>query len=187
MFFLKTNKSQLLRQPPLEIIFCIFVFLTSGYLLFYGYLYELTFIVLLSGCAYVAFHFPLFTVFLLIILAVIPTIFQAAPEYSEEWMFIGFRIRIQDVVMVSMLGAVFLKVIFRVKGLSGRKKIGLSLCLVLFGLWISFEIVRNINVYGLSAPGEFRYRYLILCVPLYIALFFSSEERRKKLLKLPEW
>ena len=113
MFFLKTNKSKLLRQPPLELLFCIFVFFTTGYLLFQGYLYKFTFIVLLTGCVYVAFRFSLFTVFLLIIFAVLPTIFQMIPEYSEEWMSIGFGIRIQDVVLISMLGAVILKVIFQ--------------------------------------------------------------------------
>ena len=184
MFSLKTNKSQLLRQPPLEILFCIFLFLTTGYLLFHGYLYKLTFIVLLSGCVYVAFRFPLFTVFLLIILAVLPTTFQGLPEYSEEWMKIGYRIRIQDVVLVSMLGAVFLKALFRGKRLFLRKNISLFVYIILFGFWISFEIVRNIGIYGLSAPGEFRYRYLILSAPLYIAFFFSSAEQRKKLLKL---
>ena len=184
MFFLKTNKSQLLRRPPLELLFCIFVFFTTGFLLFHGYLYKLAFIVLLTGCVWVAFRFPLFTVLLLIILAIFPTIFQMVPEYSEEWMSLGFGIRIQDVILVSTLGAIILKVIFRAKQLSARNNLSLSIYIILFGLWISFEIVRNINVYGLSAPGEFRYRYLILCVPLYIALFFSSAKRRKKLLKL---
>ncbi len=99
-------------------------------------------------------------------------------------MFIGLGVRMQDVVIVSMLGAIILKVIIRAKQLSVRNNLSLSVFIILFGLWISFEIVRNINVYGLSAPGEFRYRYLILCVPLYIALFFSSAKRRKKLLKL---
>jgi len=183
MFFLKPNKAQLLRQPSLEILFCIFVFFATGYLLFHGYLYKLTFIVLLTSCVYVAFRFPLFTVFLLIILAVLPTIFQMIPEYSEEWMSIGLGIRMQDVVMVSMLGAIILKVIFRVKELSSQNNLGLSVYIILFGLWIFIEIARNINLYGLSAPGEFRYRYLILSVPLYITLFFSSMVIRKKLLK----
>ena len=61
---------------------------------------------------------------------------------------------------------------------------GVSVYIILFGLWISFEVARNVSVYGLSAPGEFRYRYLILSAPLYITVFFSSSERRKKLLKL---
>jgi len=184
MFFLKTNKSKLLRQNPLEILFCIFVFFTTCYLLFHGYLYKLTFIVLLSGCVCLAFRFPLFTVFLLIILAVLPTVFHMAPKYSEEWMTIGFRIRIQDVILVSMLGAVILKVIFRVKELYTRNNLILSVYIIFFGLWVSFEIIRNIKIYGISAPGEFRYCYLILSAPLYIALFFSSTERREKLLKL---
>ena len=144
----------------------------------------MTFIVLLSGCVYISFRFPLLTVFLLITFAVLPTIFQMVPNYSEEWTRVGFGIRIQDVVMVSMVGAVFLKVIFRGKNLSERNNLSLSVYIILFGLWISFEIVRNISLYGLSAPGEFRYRYLILSAPLYIAIFFSSAEQRRKLLKL---
>ena len=184
MFSLNTNKSHLLRQPPLEIIFCIFAFCIVGYLLFYGYLYKLAFIVLLGGCVFIALRFPLLTVFLLIIFAVLPTTFQMIPDYSEEWMRVGFGIRIQDVVMVSMVGAVFFKVIFRGKKLSERNNLSLSVYIILFGLWISFEIVRNISLYGLSAPGEFRYRYLILSAPLYITLFFSSTEKRQKLLKL---
>ena len=179
MFFLKTNKSSLLRQPSLEIIFCIFVFFTVGYLLFHGYLYKLAFIVLLGGCVFVAFRFPLLTVFLLIIFAVLPTIFQMVPNYSEEWTRVGFGIRIQDVVMVSMVGAVILKVIFRAKELSSQNNLSLSVYIILFGLWISFEIVRNISVYGLSAPGEFRYRYLILSV-LCILHFYSLQQKKEK-------
>ena len=181
---MKTNKSHLLKQPSLEVIFCIFIFFSVANLLFHGWLYELTFIVLLTGCIYIAFRFPLFTVFLLIILAIIPTVFQMLPEYSDEWMSIGFGIRIQDVVMVSMLGAIFLKVIFRSKGPLLQDNLSISVYIILFGLWILFEIARNISLYGLSAPGEFRYRYLILSPALYITLFFSSAERRKKLLKL---
>jgi O-antigen ligase len=106
------------------------------------------------------------------------------PEYSEKWMSIGFGIRIEDVILISMLGAATLKVI-----LSNRKQfevnnLGVSVYIILFGLWISFEVARNVSVYGFSAPGEFRYRYLILSIPLYIALFISSADQRKKLLKL---
>ena len=181
---MKTSKSLLLRLSSLENIFCIFLFFTVAYLLFHGYLYKLAFITLLTGCVYVAYRFPFFTVFLLIILAVLPTTFQMIPDYSEDWMKVGFGIRMQDVVMVSMLGAVILKVIFRAKELSERNNLNLSVYIIFFGLWISFEIVRNISLYGLSAPGEFRYRYLILSAPLYITLFFSSTEKRQKLLKL---
>ena len=181
---MKTKKSNLLRQISLEVIFCIFIFFSVAYLLFQGWLYQLTFIVLLIGCVYIAFRFPILTVFLLMTFAVFPTIFQMVPNYSEEWMKIGFGIRIQDVVMVSMLGAVFLKVIFRSKGLISRDNLSLSVYLILFGLWISFEIMRNINLYGLSAPGEFRYRYLILSPALYITVISSSTEKRKNLLWL---
>ena len=184
MYFLKANISQFLREPTKEIVFCIFVFFATCYLLLYGYLYQLSFVVLLASCVFIAFRFPLLTVFLLIIFAVLPTVFQMIPKYSDDWMKVGFGIRIQDVIMVSMLGAVIIKVV-----LSNRKKftqnnLGVSVYIILFVLWISFEIERNVSVYGLSAPGEFRYRYLILTIPLYIAIFISSPDRRKKLLKL---
>jgi len=182
--FSQNHRVFFLKYLPLETIFSILVCLTVVYFLFHGYLYKIAFIFLFACCVYATSRFPLFTVFLLIILAVFPTVFQMIPEYSEEWMFIGFKIRIQDLLIVSMLGAVLLKVLFRVKELSARNNIGLFVSIILFGLWITFEIVRNINLYGLSAPGEFRYRYLILCIPLYVALFFSSAKRRKKLLKL---
>ena len=140
MFFLKTNKSSLLRQLSLEIFFCIFIFFATCYLLLYGYLYQLSFVILLAGCVFVAFRFQLFTVFLLITFAVLPTIFQMVPNYSEEWMKVGFGIRIQDVVMVSMLGAAFLKVIFRAKRPFLKGNLSLSVYIILFGLWISFVI-----------------------------------------------
>jgi O-antigen ligase len=83
-----------------------------------------------------------------------------------------------------MLGATILKVILSNRKQFKENNLGLSAYVIFLGLWISFEIARNFSVYGISAPGEFRYRYLILSAPLYISVFFSSLERRKKLLKL---
>jgi O-antigen ligase len=105
------------------------------------------------------------------------------PGYSEDWAFLGGGIRIQDVVLISMAGAVFLQLFFRAKDNASQNKLGLSLVIILFGLWIFFEIARNVGMYGLSAPGEFRFRYLILFAPLYIYCFFPTEEQRKKLFK----
>ena len=184
MYFMKTNISQFLRQPSKKIVFCTFVFFATCYLLLYGYLYQLSFIVLLTGCVFVAFSFPLLTVFLLIIFAVIPTIFQMVPNYSEEWLKVAFGIRIQDIVMVSMLGAVILKVVLTKRKPLTQNNLGISLYIILFGLWIFIEVARNVSLYGLSAPGEFRYRYLILSPALYISILFSSSEKRKKLLNL---
>jgi len=184
MSFLNSNKSQLLRQPSVEVIFCIFVFSIVGYILFYGYLYELAFVVLLAVSVYFVYRFPLLSISLLIISTVLPTIFQMVPEYSEEWMLVGYGIRIQDVLLVSMLGAAILKAVPSNKKQSIQNNLGLTVYVILFGLLICFEIVRNINLYGLSAPGEFRYRYLILAIPIYITLLFSSEKSRLNLLKI---
>ena len=118
MFFIETNISSPVRQASLETIFYFFVFFTVGFLLVCGYFYEFAFLVLLASCVFVAFRFHLFTVLLLLIFAVLPKIFFMVPEYSEKWMSIGFGIRIEDVVLVSMLGAALLKAI-----LSNRKQL----------------------------------------------------------------
>ena len=53
---------------------------------------------------------------------------------------------------------------------------------ILLAGWILLEIARNVALYGLSAPGEFRYRYLVLALPAYIALSFTLVEQRRRLL-----
>jgi len=184
MFISKITNAFFLRQKYLEMVFFIFVGVPVAYLLMHGYLFKLTLLCFLGLCVLIAFRLPLFTVFTLIILAILPSVFQTVPRYSEVWMNLGGGIRVPSVIMISMLGAVLLKLFFPAKKKPLQNKLGLSLFVILFGLWISFEIARNIGIYGLSAPGEFRYRYLILSAPLYIAFFFSSAERRKKLLKL---
>lgn len=63
------------------------------------------------------------------------------------------------------------------------KNNGIGGLFIVFFLWMLFEIIRNVGRYGLSAPGEFRFRYLILVLPFYIALNFYTFESRKKLAK----
>jgi len=184
MFISKITNAFFLRQKYLEMVFFIFVGVPVVYLLMHGYLFKLTLLCFLGICVLIAYRVPLFTVFTLIILAILPSVFQMVPRYSEVWMNLGGGIRVPDVIMISMLGAVLLKLFFQAKKKPLQNKLGMFLFVILFGLWISFEIARNIGIYGLSAPGEFRYRYLILSAPLYIAFFFSSAERRRKLIKL---
>ena len=42
-----------------------------------------------------------------------------------------------------------------------------------------WETIRNITLYGISAPGEFRFRYLILVIPFYVALYFLLNTRER--------
>src|SRR3990170_2770006 len=89
-----------------------------------------------------------------------------------------------DIALLSMAGAIFLETLTIKRKVSKQNSSGLSIYIIFFALWLFFEILRNVKEYGLSAPGEFRYRYFILVLPLYINLFFSSVEERKKLFKV---
>lgn len=184
MFISKTNSVCVLRQTFWEIILCIFINFQVAYLLTHGYRFKLIILCFLGSCIFIAYRVPIFTVLTLIVLAILPSIFQMVPGYSEDWTNLGVGIRIQDVIMIAMLGAVFLKLFFSAREKPPQNKLCLSLFIVLFGLWILFEIARNVGMYGLSAPGEFRFRYLILSVPLYVCIFFAQGEERRGLFKM---
>ncbi len=144
----------------------------------------LPFILLISVCVgvIIAYKFPLFTVFLLFVTGMSIRIFSSTRFFDEEYSLIGLGVRAEDIVMVSMAIAVFIRVFFtnNIKNYL-RTTIG-KISLFLF-LWLMWETIRNITLYGISAPGEFRFRYLILVIPFYVALYFSSEYERKKLVK----
>lgn len=56
--------------------------------------------------------------------------------------------------------------------------------LLVFASWLALEVVRNLGVYGLSAFGEFRVRYLVLVVIPYALVFVAT---REQMLRLARW
>ena len=184
MFISKIYSMPLIRQINWEVVVAVFISYLVAYFLTHGYRLKLTILLIFGICVLIAYRLPLFTVLTLIVLAILPSVFHMVPGHSYLWMNLGEGIRIQDVIMISMLGAVFLKLFFSAREKPLQNKLGLSLFVVLFGLWILFEIARNIGMYGLSAPGEFRFRYLILSVPLYVCFSFTQEEERRGLFKM---
>lgn len=86
-----------------------------------------------------------------------------------------------DIVLLFMLALTIYRYIN--KKYKKNKKTGIAAVVIIFFIWMLFEIIRNVGRYGLSAPGEFRFRYLILALPFYIAVNFNTFESRKKLAK----
>jgi O-antigen ligase len=132
--------------------------------------------------SYIAFFFPTVTVVAILITGVIPTVFQMTPIFSEDYGLVALGFHAPDLVLLSMAGAVLLQLLRRKRVVRGS--LGVCAFILCFALWLFFEILRNFGSYGLSAPGEFRYRYLILILPLYIALFFPLAMKRSRLLKV---
>lgn len=129
----------------------------------------------------VAYFFPLATVFALLITGVLPLVYQMTPNFNPDYGVIGGGFNAVDVVLVSMAGAVGIRALRRGKAAGWEI---FSLFGILLAGWLMYEIVRNIGTYGISAPGEFRYRYLVLVVPVYIAFFFEAAGERRKLFRL---
>ena len=130
----------------------------------------------------IAFRFPMTTVVALLITAVFPTIYQMTPIFDENYGAVGGGLNAVDIVLVGMAGASALQA-WKSRRLK-EDSLGLGRLVLLFALWMLFEIVRNVSVYGISAPGEFRHRYLILVLPLYVGLFFCTARERRKLFRL---
>ncbi len=138
---------------------------------------------------FAAVYLPLVTVAALFVAGIFPDILMMTPIYSEDYGALGKGLFAVDVVLLLMGIAVAInlfgeKIKLKNKSKSSQKKLGIWKYIVIFSLLIVFEIMRNAEKYGLSAPGEFRYRYMILILPIYMSLFFSSPPQRKKCFRL---
>ena len=149
----------------------------------HGYLYLMVVTMGLGTAVLVAMFFPMTTVVAFIIAGVLPDVFQMTNYLPWDFAALGWGINAPDVVLFSMCGAIILETPIARRKVAKQNSLGLSIYIVFFILWLSLEILRNVTAYGRSAPGEFRYRYFILVLPLYISLFFPSVEERKKLFK----
>lgn len=135
------------------------------------------FAVMLAVCA------PLLTLAIYLLVSVFPLLLATTPIYDEGFGAIGGGLLATDVVLLVMAGATLFRLVTETR-LQQRIWSGMGILVGLFAAWLLFEILRNYAVYGLSAPGEFRFRYLILVAPFYVAVSFDTLERRRLAFKL---
>ncbi len=147
--------------------------------LYSGFHFHLLVLVLFAALVLLALRLPLTTCVLLLLTGVIPSVFLEIPGFPEEYGLLGWGVRAVDIVLVAMVGAAVIHV--TTHGV-GNKGLGLSSLLIAFGIWLSFEVARNVMTFGLSAFGEFRFRYLIVILPVYVGMFFRSSKDRRLLL-----
>jgi O-antigen ligase len=168
---------QNLRFAILAAIFFLFLLL----LMLNDYHLKLLVLVGFAAGTYIAVFFPLATTAILLVIAVLPTIFAMTPIFNEGYSQIPGGLNAEDIVLLCMGGAIILRLL---RQKTEHQRLGISRYMLLFTFWLVFEVLRNIGTYGISAPGEFRYRYLILVLPLYVALFFDRHHVRRSLLKV---
>lgn len=124
------------------------------------------------------YYYPLVLVAFYVFIIIIPNIINQfanfiLPTFSNV-------LRVSDLVVLLMLFGIIIK-LFSLIFKNKRKISLLEILIMLFSFWLFYEIMRNMSVYGLSAPGEFRYRYMILIVPVYISVFFKEQINQNRL------
>ncbi|MFA6598868.1 MAG: O-antigen ligase family protein [Ignavibacteriaceae bacterium] len=127
---------------------------------------------------------PFWLVFFFMITAVMPNIaFATTPFWNEEYAQITRGFYVYDVILLAMM-IVMIPRWWKERHRMGVKVRRLFDSFFFFLGWLFFEIIRNIPQYGLSSFGEFRYEYLMLVMPIYVALYFKDESIQKRLLGL---
>ena len=121
---------------------------------------ELAAILALSWAAQ---RFPLTAFGGYLILGPVLSIPEMSPIYSFGWGTLpGGGVRLVDVVMAAMLGGVLITLASGI--LAGKRAKGFGVAYGLLGTYLAIEVARNLGVYGISAIGDFRFRYFVLVV-----------------------
>jgi O-antigen ligase len=145
------------------------------------------YLAVLTGFAVVTLvihRYPTFTIVCYFVAGILPNLFLMTSAYDPGWGALGRGLTAVDLVYFGMLAAVVAKAVApRPFGSEDRPKTPAYLVVPIsaFFFWCLFEIVRNLGIYHISALGEFRFRYLPIAVPLYIATFFRTRELQKRL------
>lgn len=184
------NNRIVIKPSVLQYIagFCVAVVIS--FTLTYGFQYNLCLFIGFVIFVIIAYRHPLLIVSAHFIFSIFPNLFRLAVEDPYSWRNLAKGIGFHDMILCAMITAIFLKLRPFAKSTSaqgyetGRCYLGIGKYVIMFSLWLMVEIVRNIRPYGLSAPGEFRSHYLILALPLYIAVFFDSTDKRVNLYKI---
>jgi O-antigen ligase len=120
--------------------------------------------VLLS--VWIAWRWPLVSSTLVLLSVGAYALFQMTPSFVAEPYYVG-GVDFDDVVLVGM----FAVSLMRLLSFDSRRRLGRLLAPVAaLTLWLLLETARNTRELGLSALGELRFRYLLLAVPLLLAV-----------------
>ncbi len=132
-----------------------------------------------------ALRFPRIAIASLSLLVLVPQVLQTASLLPDGWDVLGAGVRASDLVLVGMCAAAAWRILARRWHTSlVRKFITAS---VVLGMVMVAQVIRNVETYGLSAPGELRFRYLVLGLPVYLGLTLESEDQRDWVAKWMTW
>lgn len=132
-----------------------------------------------------AYRYRLVALVALLVSVLLPQLLQMIDYLAPDWDVIAGGARFSDLVLVGMWGACAAMLLERrTRTTSERILAGASLLLA--GLFIA-AVARNWSAFGLSALGEFRFRYLIMGLPVFMALGLDAQGTRSTVARLLAW
>lgn len=137
------------------------------------------------AASWIAYRFHRLSVAALVLVVLVPQLLHMLQVLPEGWDVIGGGVRISDLILVGMWGAITVRL---VNGDDRPKEERLFIAVsLLVAAVLLVAVARNWGVYGLSALGEFRFRYLILGLPVYLALGGDSAATRAWFIRWLVW
>ena len=149
--------------------------------------FPLTISILAMGVT--TYFYPILLIIIHFLATILPMTLAKCFEDQRTWGITFDQIGIGDIVYGVMLAHLIIRILtggafLLVKRTAFPTDARLGILLLVLWLWFLFGILRNFDVYGLSAAGEFRNHYIYLIVPIYIAAFFNAPRQRKNLFTL---
>jgi len=140
------------------------------------------------GAMVISYFYPILLILTHFLANVLPMTLAKCFDDQRTWGIMFDQIGIGDLVYGIMLVTLLVRTIaggafFLLRRTSVTTDLKLGGLLLGLCLWFIYGILRNFDIYGLSAPGEFRNHYIHIIVPIYIAIFFDSAPRRNLLFK----
>ncbi len=115
---------------------------------------------------------------------ILPAVLMICLEGERAWAILPEPVGVSDLVFGVIFVALGLKLSFMVYRYFLNQQpldfdLNLGLGIAGLGGWFLFQIIRNLDIYGLSAPGEFRNHYIVLVIPcsLPCSLIPGTKER----------
>ena len=129
------------------------------------------------------YRWPVVSLSALLIVGVGPLVLSSTGRVTADPIMIYGKVSPAHAILFAMLLCVLVKGALALSGSRTRAPAvpaALVVAYIAFFAWIAVSVTRNLGAYGINAPGQFRYSYLILIVPAYALLFLDSAEQRRR-------
>lgn len=136
----------------------------------------------------VVYRFPSVALVLVFAMGVVPDALLPTGLDVSAYTTVWLGLTAVDAVLFAMCAAVVIRILAARTVVHRRgpapSPVALAVCAAALSVWLLLEVARNWADLGVSSLGEFRFRYLPLILPAYLAVSLVSVSQRRKALKL---